>query len=99
MIKFFTGNCLTRLPRKLARQPSKTRRPGARAGRVDYGSLWKNHKRFDLRMKHPRKTKTFINSPSGFFHYEPLSASFFRKNLIIPEAVILSKSQSVTHVL
>jgi len=35
MIKFYTGNCLTRLPRKLARQPSKARRPGARAGRVD----------------------------------------------------------------
>jgi len=27
MIKFYAGNCLTRLPRK------------ARAGRVDYGSL------------------------------------------------------------
>jgi len=36
MINFYAGNCLTRLPRK------------ARAGRVDYGSLWKNHKRFDL---------------------------------------------------
>jgi len=48
MIKFYTGNCLTRLPRKLARQPSppgirlrrsrwrtgKARRPGARAGRI-----------------------------------------------------------------
>jgi len=30
-------------------------------------------------MNHPLKTKTFINSPSGFFHYEPLSTSFFSK--------------------
>jgi len=29
-------------------------------------------------MKHPLKTKTFINSPGGFFHYEPLSTSFIR---------------------
>jgi hypothetical protein len=43
-------------------------------------------------MKHPLKTKTFINSPGGFFHYEQLSTSFFSKNLIIPEAVIFSKS-------
>ena len=32
-----------------------------------------------LKMKHPLKTKTFINSPDGFFHYEPLSTSFFSK--------------------
>ncbi len=32
-------------------------------------------------------------------HHEPLSTSFFSKNLIIPEAVIFSKRQSVTHVL
>jgi len=32
-------------------------------------------------MNHPRKTKTFINSPGGFFHYEPLSTSFFSKKL------------------
>ena len=33
-------------------------------------------------MKHPLKTKTFINSPGGFFHYEPLSTSFFSKKFI-----------------
>jgi hypothetical protein len=42
-------------------------------------------------MKPPVKTKTFINSPGGFFHYEPLSTSSFIKNLIIPEALRLSK--------
>ena len=47
------------------------------------------------KMKHPLKVKAFINRPGGFFHYEPLSTSFFSKNLIIPEAVIFSKSKSV----
>jgi hypothetical protein len=37
------------------------------------------------------KAKTFINSPSMFFHYEPLFTSSFSKNLIIPEAAIFSK--------
>jgi len=46
--------------------------------------------RIDLKMNHPLKTKTFINSQGGFFHYEPLSMSFFSKNLIIPEAAIFS---------
>ena len=50
-------------------------------------------------MNCPRKTKTFINSQDGFFHYEPLSTSFFSKNLIIPEAVIFSKSYSVTKII
>ncbi|PLX52584.1 MAG: hypothetical protein C0611_07805, partial [Desulfobacteraceae bacterium] len=36
------------------------------------------------------------NSPGRFFHYEPLSTSSFRKNLIIPEAVKFSKDQRVT---
>jgi len=43
-------------------------------------------------MRHPLKTKIFINGPSGFFHYELLSTSFFSKNLIIPEAEIFSKT-------
>jgi len=37
------------------------------------------------------KTEIFINIPGRFFHYEPLSASSFRKNLIIPEASEFSK--------
>jgi hypothetical protein len=44
----------------------------------------------------PVKAKNFINSPSGFFHYEPLFTSSFSKNLIMPEAVMFSKGQSVT---
>ena len=41
-------------------------------------------------MNHPLKTKTFINSPGRFFHYGPLSTSFFSKNLIISEACLKS---------
>jgi len=37
-------------------------------------------------LKHSFETEAFMNSPAGFFHYEPLSTSSFRKNLIIPEA-------------
>lgn len=44
-----------------------------------------------LRMKLPVKAKTFINSPGWFFHYEPLFTSSFSKNLITPEATMLSK--------
>ena len=41
--------------------------------------------------------EVFINSPVRFFHYEPLFTSSFSKNLIIPEAVMLSKGQRVTN--
>jgi hypothetical protein len=44
-----------------------------------------------LWMKPPIKAETFINSPDGFFHYEPLFTSSFSKNLIIPEAIMFSK--------
>jgi len=47
-------------------------------------------------MKPPVKAETFINSPGRFFHYEPLFTSSFSKNLIIPEAVMISKAKSVT---
>jgi hypothetical protein len=47
-------------------------------------------------MKSPIKAEHHINSPGRFFHYEPLFTSSFRKNLIIPEAVMLSKGQGVT---
>jgi len=42
-------------------------------------------------MKPLAKTEAFMNSPGRFFHYEILSTSSFRKNLIIPEAAMLSK--------
>jgi len=44
-----------------------------------------------LWMKPYVKTETFINSPGRFFHYEPLFTSSFSKNLIMPEAVMISK--------
>ena len=50
-------------------------------------------------MQHPLKTKTFINSPCRFFHYEPLPTSFFSKNLIIPEAAIFAKRKKATSLL
>ena len=34
----------------------------------------------------------FIQSPGRFFHYEILSTSFSRKNLIIPEAKLFAKA-------
>jgi len=48
----------------------------------EFNSLW---------IKSPIIAETFMNSPGGFFHYEPLFTSSFSKNLIIPEAVIFSK--------
>jgi len=42
-------------------------------------------------MKPPNKAETFMNRPGRFFHYEPLFTSSFSKNLIILEAVMLSK--------
>jgi len=47
-------------------------------------------------MKTSAKAETFINSPGRFFHYEPLFMSSFRKNLIISEAAMFSKGNSVT---
>jgi len=41
------------------------------------------------------ETETFMNNQGRFFHYEPLSASSFSKNLIIPEAEIFSKDYGV----
>jgi len=38
------------------------------------------------------KAKIFLNSLGRFFHYEPLFTSSCSKNLIIPEAVMCSKS-------
>jgi len=43
-----------------------------------------------LWMKPVVKTEPFINSPGGFFHYEPLFTSSFSRNLIILEAVMFS---------
>jgi len=37
------------------------------------------------------KIKTILKSHKRFFHYEPLSASSFRKNLSTPEAVHFQK--------
>jgi len=42
-------------------------------------------------MKSSVKAEALINSPDKFFHYEPFFTSSFSKNLIIPEAVMLSK--------
>jgi hypothetical protein len=42
-------------------------------------------------MKLPVKAETLINNPDRFFHYEPLFTSSSSKNLIIPEAAMLSK--------
>jgi hypothetical protein len=50
-------------------------------------------------MKIPVKAEIFINNPGEFFHYEPFFTSSFSKNLIIPEAAIFSKSESVVHYL
>jgi len=47
-------------------------------------------------MKLPVKTETFIINPGRFFHYEPLFTISFRKNLIIPEAIMCSKDLSIT---
>jgi len=41
-------------------------------------------------MKFLVKAKIFMNSSGRFFHYEPLFTSSFRKNLIIPGAVMSS---------
>jgi len=40
---------------------------------------------------HGFKTKTISRSVNRFFHYEPLSASSFRKNLSIPGALYFQK--------
>ena len=42
-------------------------------------------------MKRPLIAETFIYSPGRFFHYEPLFTSSFRKNLIIPDAILFAK--------
>jgi hypothetical protein len=41
-------------------------------------------------MNIPIKTKPFIYSPGRFFHYEILSTSFSRENLIILEAELFA---------
>ena len=49
-----------------------------------------------LWMKLSIKAKPLISSPVRFFHYKPLFTSSFSKNLIISEAVMFSKGESVT---
>jgi hypothetical protein len=46
-------------------------------------------------MKLSVKAETFIHSPGRFFHYELLFTSSFSKNLIIPEAAMVSKSYTL----
>ena len=76
MIKFLSGSCLSGLVR-LGRIRDRFERT------IGDFTLW---------IKFPVKAETFINSPSRFFHYEPLFTSSFSKNLIIPEAVIFLRN-------
>jgi len=43
----------------------------------------------------PDKAEAFMNGQGRFFHYEPLFTSSFSKNLIIPEAVMISKIPTI----
>jgi hypothetical protein len=44
-----------------------------------------------LWMKPYVKTEIFINSLGRFFHYKPLFTSSLSKNIMMPEAVMISK--------